>query len=104
MRWLRWRRATRWIETEVIGRLSDEGVCGERLPPSAEWTIRARLVFWATPGCAPTPEPLEIVHRGSLEELHAMQRRWVPGCEVRVRVRLRSNGRDAELVRVARTA
>ena len=100
MRLLQRLRAVRGTVTDIVGRLSEEGVCAERVPPSREWTIRARLVEWCVPGCAPAPEPLEIVHRGTADDLAAMQRRWIPGREVHARVRLR--GRNAELVRVPR--
>jgi hypothetical protein len=84
---------------EVAGRITEEGVCAERLPRDAQWTVRARLSPWAESGGMPTREPLEIVHRAPTAALQALQRAWPPGADVRVRVRLSGASLRAELVR-----
>lgn len=72
---------------EVVGRVTDEGVCGECVHAGDRWTMRARLAPWAQVGYAPTHEPLEIVCEGDVDALRDWQRRWPPDRDVRARVR-----------------
>ena len=85
---------------EVAGRIAEEGVCGECTRPGGRWTIRARLTPWAQRGCAPTAEPLEILHEGPREVLAELQRRWPPGHAARARVRPAAAPMTAWLVAV----
>lgn len=84
----------------VSGRLAPEGVCGEREGAGPGWTIRLRLTPWAEVGCAPSAEPLEIQLQGSRARLLELQRRCVPGSEVRALVRPGERPLKAELVRL----
>jgi hypothetical protein len=92
------RRGGRFRGMDVVGRIADEGVCGECVGADGRWTIRARLTPWSQVGCAPTFEPLEIVHEGSRDALVELQRRWLPGREVRLRVRPEAVALRARLV------
>ena len=80
-------RGLRRRAMEVVGRVTDEGVCGECACPGGRWTMRARLSPWREVGCASTDEPLEIVDEGGVDALVEWQRRWSPGRVVRARVR-----------------
>jgi hypothetical protein len=91
-------RGRRFRAVEVVGRIAEEGVCGECVGTDGRWTIRARLTPWSQVGCAPTIEPLEILHEGSRDALVELQQRWSPGREVRLRVRPEAASLRARLV------
>jgi hypothetical protein len=86
MSWRVWRGGERRA-IEIVGRVMTEGVCGECEQRGAQWTMRVRLSPWSQCGCAPTLEPLEILHEGDVDALLDWQRAWPPGLEVRARVR-----------------
>jgi hypothetical protein len=92
-----WRARQRRV-IEVVGVVAEEGVCGECIDGEERWTIHARLTPWSQIGCAPTPEPLEIVHEGARDALCELQRHWPPGHEVRVRVSPSTSPLTARLV------
>ena len=78
---------------DVAGFVTEEGVCAERAPGDAAWTLRMRLSPWSQVGAALTDEALEIEWQAGTVALAIAQRDWAPGCHVRARVRLA----DAEL-------
>ncbi|GAB6196099.1 DUF7021 domain-containing protein [Lysobacter xanthus] len=86
-----------WRTVEVVGRVTDEGVCAERIAGDDAWTARVRLQPWAQCGAAPTDEPLEIEWGTDTASLARRQRMLEPGDEVRLRVRMTGDALRAKL-------